>query len=131
MPNSFVYIEDDALSSQIMSFIMVDELGHDLYILQDSTHFAAWFDQLPVVPDLIFLDIHMAPYNGFDILAWLGQSVRFQHVPTVATTASVMNEEIEALKQAGFFSCIAKPIDFDTFPDILNHLLRHNEIWVI
>jgi CheY-like chemotaxis protein len=49
----------------------------------------------------------------------------------VALTASVMNEEVEQLRAAGFHSCLAKPIDIDTFPDVLNRILDGESVWRI
>jgi CheY-like chemotaxis protein len=55
----------------------------------------------------------------------------FANIPTVALTASVMNEEVQKLKEVGFHSVIAKPIDIDAFPDLLERIARGESIWRI
>jgi hypothetical protein len=49
----------------------------------------------------------------------------------VALTASVMNEEVHKLREAGFHSVIAKPIDVDTFPDLLHRIVGGETVWRI
>jgi len=46
-------------------------------------------------------------------------------------TASVMNEEVHRLRTCGFDGCLAKPIDFDSFPEALNRILSGEKIWRI
>ena len=106
------------------------ELPH-VKIFEDSTDFLARASALDPKPDLIFLDIHMKPYTGFEMLAMLRQSGAFVGIPVVAMTASVMNEEIQQLRTAGFDGCVAKPIDFDSFPEILNRIMSGEKVWRI
>jgi two-component system, cell cycle response regulator DivK len=49
----------------------------------------------------------------------------------VALTASVMNEEIQHLRQAGFNGCLAKPIDMEQFPNQVDRILNGDSIWYI
>jgi CheY-like chemotaxis protein len=69
------------------------------------------------------------PYDGFEMLQMIRQRTRFNDTPVVALTASVMNEEVQKLRQAGFNGCLAKPIDMNTFPDTLNRILLGESIW--
>jgi two-component system cell cycle response regulator DivK len=55
----------------------------------------------------------------------------FNAVPVVALTASVMNEEIRHLRDAGFDGVIAKPINYDTFAGALQRLLSGQQVWNI
>lgn len=56
-------------------------------------------------PDLIFLDIHVQPINGFEMLVLIRQNPAFVNVPVVALTASVMGEEVKRLREYGFTGC--------------------------
>ena len=49
----------------------------------------------------------------------------------IALTASVMNVEVNLLKQPGFDGAIAKPIDEIMFPDLLNQILDGEQVWNI
>ena len=105
------------------------ELEHVLS--PNAVHFLARVDALNPMPTLVFLDIHMEPHNGFEMLAMLRQLPKYDTVPVVAMTASVMNEEIEQLRTAGFNGCIGKPIDIDTFPDAIQRILNGEVLWRI
>ena len=133
MDNDIVilYVEDDPRSRKVMQMIANDIGVTNLTIFEDSTDFKAKVSALNPKPQVVFLDIHMSPYSGFEMLEMLRQSKEFDGVPVVAMTASVMNEEVHRLRTCGFDGCLAKPIDFDAFPEALNHILNGEKIWRI
>ncbi len=100
-------------------------------ILEDSQDFMEHMEALDPKPDVILLDIHMKPYNGFEMLEMLRQFEWSNNTPIVALTASVMNEEVHKLRSMGFNGCLAKPIDLESFPDTLDRILGGETIWRI
>lgn len=128
---AILYVEDEPRSRRVMEMITSDMGLSHVTIFEDSTDFMARVRALSPRPDVIFLDIHLKPYSGFEMLQMLRESEDFNNVPVVAMTASVMNEEIGQLRTAGFDGCIAKPIDMDTFPDTLNRIMQGETIWRI
>jgi CheY-like chemotaxis protein len=130
-PIVILYVEDEPRSRKVMQMIVSEIDIAYLLIFDDSTNFLARVDALNPMPTLVFLDIHMEPYNGFEMLAMLRQLPKYDTVPIVAMTASVMNEEIEQLRAAGFNGCIGKPIDIDTFPDAIQRILNGEVLWRI
>jgi CheY-like chemotaxis protein len=65
------------------------------------------------------------------MLEMLRKSGRYQDTYIFALTASVMNEEVSQLRESGFDGCLSKPIDIDTFPEILSLILKGEELWHI
>lgn len=132
-PNPAVlYVEDDANSRKIMRMLLLGQMRlSDVTIFPDSIDFPARIDTLETTPDVIFLDIHMLPHNGFEMLDMLRQNPRFDTIPVIALTASVMNEEVHRLRLAGFNGCLSKPLDLDTFPLIFDRILDGEAIWHI
>lgn len=128
---AILYVEDDPRSRKVMQMIAHDIGLTNLTIFEDSTDFKVKVSALEPKPRLIFLDIHMSPHSGFEMLEMLRQSKQFDGVPVVAMTASVMNEEVHRLRTCGFDGCLAKPIDFDSFPEALNRILSGEKIWRI
>jgi CheY-like chemotaxis protein len=127
---NILYVEDDALSRMVMQLLLTRGLGYkNVTIFETSADFINRVEALSPKPTLIFLDIHMVPLTGFEMLKLLRAHKDFQHTLVVALTASVMNEEVEQLRQAGFDGVIAKPIDQDTFPDTLTRILNGELIW--
>lgn len=125
-----LYVEDDALSCEIMRLLLQGEMQlQHVTIFQDSADFLARAQALTPRPDVILLDIHVKPYTGFDMLAMLRSQPAWEDVPVVALTASVMNEEVQQLRAAGFNGVISKPIDQDYFAALLARILHGEAIW--
>jgi CheY-like chemotaxis protein len=127
---SFVYFEDDYMSRQVMEVILTLVLDHkDVTIFDDSADFMAKVAAMPYKPDIFFLDIHMQPHNGFEVLKQLRENPLYDQSRIVALTASVMNEEVELLRTAGFDGVIGKPVDQRTFPGLLSRILTGEKVW--
>lgn len=125
-----LYVEDDVLSREVMQALLTRGMGyHNVTIFENSIDFMNKLAALPSKPDVIFLDIHMEPLDGFAILSLIRQNETFRSTKVVALTASVMNEEVKKLKEAGFNSVIAKPLDIDLFPKALHRILDGEQIW--
>ncbi len=128
----FLYVENDELSREVMRAIVTRGLGYDnITILETSAYFEESLDKLASKPDVIFLDIHIEPIDGFEMLTVIRQHDVFGKIPVIALTASVMNEEVRRLREAGFDGVIAKPINYDIFPLVLDRILNGEQIWNI
>lgn len=126
----FLYVENDELSREVMRTLLTRGLGYrDLTMFETSAHFEQHLDNLPRKPDVIFLDIHMEPVDGFEMLKMIRRSKHCYATPVIALTASVMYEEVRRLREAGFDGAIAKPINYDTFPGALDRILHGEQIW--
>jgi CheY-like chemotaxis protein len=100
-----------------------------LTIFEDSANFMARVEGLDVKPDVFFLDIHVRPHDGFAMLKMLREHPDYRDAKVIALTASVMNEEVEELRLAGFDGGIAKPIDQNVFPDLVALILKGERVW--
>ncbi|HRF96090.1 MAG TPA: response regulator, partial [Aggregatilineales bacterium] len=61
-----LYVEDDPMSREVMKLLLTRRMKFDhVHILEDSTDFMTRLISLPEKPDIIFLDIHMEPMDGF------------------------------------------------------------------
>ena len=126
----FLYFEDDPLSREVMKVCLTRGIGyHNVHIFEDSVDFEARLDSIGAKPDVVFLDIHIEPVDGFEMLKIIRQSETYQSTKVIALTASVMNEEVTRLKVAGFDGVIAKPLDYDTFPNVLHRILNGEQVW--
>jgi CheY-like chemotaxis protein len=126
-----LYVEDDATSRKVMEMLLHQQAGFMLTEFEDSTDFLLRVKDLVSPPDIILLDIHVHPYDGFEMLQMLREEEMYQNIPVVALTASVMAEEVEQLQSASFDGTIAKPIDRKTFPDLIRQVLSGETVWHI
>jgi CheY-like chemotaxis protein len=128
----FVYVEDDPLSREVLFLTLREGMGYEqVTVFEDGAQFLAALPQMQPAPNFFLFDIHMAPYDGFELLARLHQEPGYEGARVVALTASVMNEEIVKLKQAGFWGVIPKPIDPIRFPVLLQKILAGEAVWTV
>ncbi len=129
---NLLYVEDDPGSRKVMS-LLVSRLDKavQLTIFENSTNFLERVEALESEPDILLLDIHVMPYDGFRMLEMLRGHPRFAEVMVIALTASVMNEEINRLKKAGFDGVLAKPLNFHTFPNTFEQILSSERVWTV
>lgn len=126
----FLYVEDDETNRQVIE-LLLPYWGQEytLTIFEDSSNFMDKLTALSPSPDVIFLDIHMKPLSGFEMLKLIRTDESFAGTTVIAVTASVMNDEINKLKTAGFDGTIAKPINRSIFPDLLSRICKGEKIW--
>jgi len=134
MPNNklLLYVEDDPGSRKVMR-VLVSTVADpvELITFEDSTDFMERVAALEAVPDVFLLDIQITPHDGFSMLKMLRGAADFRDKMVMALTASVMNEEINKLREAGFDGVLGKPISFRTFPDTLRRILAGERIWTV
>ncbi len=128
----YLYVEDDPLSREALQIVLRRVMGAErVYIFPDSVEFMSRIKALPDRPDIILLDIHLQPYSGFELLKMLREDPDYRATRVIALTASVMNEEVELLKQSGFDGVIGKPIQVATFPNLMKLVSNGELIWHI
>jgi CheY-like chemotaxis protein len=126
----FLYVEDDPLSRQVLRMIMGNGMGvTHLTVFEDSTDFMPRLRALADRPDVILLDVHVRPHNGFDMLHMLRSDPDYRDIKVVALTASVMNEEVEQLRACGFDGAIGKPLSVSTFPGLIERIVDGETVW--
>ncbi len=131
-PPTLLYVEDDPLGVEIMQMLLQTTLGigtDRLKVFEDSQDFLVRLRALPQKPDLILLDIHVEPVDGFSMLELLRAEPDYASTRVVALTASVMSDEIARLKMHGFDGAIGKPLSVMTFPQLLQRLLNGESVW--
>lgn len=127
-----VYVEDDEASIIVMKAIVEKVMKlKTLHVLQNREDFMQQVRQLDVKPDIFLFDIQMKPYDGFDLLSMLREDPQFKESKVVALTASVMSEEVARLKRRGFDGAIAKPLNIDAFPDLIDRIMQGESVWYI
>jgi CheY-like chemotaxis protein len=126
----FLYVEDDPTSRMVMEMMLTHWFSNtQLTIFEDSSEFTLRLEMLLPKPDIIFLDIHMKPYTGFEMLEMIRSHREYANSVVIALTASVMNEEVEELEAAGFDGAIAKPLNREMFPQLVMKILQGESVW--
>ena len=126
-----LYMEDDDFSRDILALLFEDLPQYELIMFAESSEFQDKLQNLPEGLSAILLDIHMEPFDGFEMLNMIRQHPVFASLPVLALTASVMSEEITKLRTSGFDGAIAKPIDQDIFAEQIEAVLNRKLIWTV
>ena len=125
-------VEDDPSNRLVMKLLVEKTLNPKYYaIFEDSADFIPRMRNLPLRPDIILLDIHVTPFNGFQMLQMIREDSIYSDSRVVALTASVMNEEVEKLRKSGFDGAIGKPISLSAFPIVIERIIKGESIWQV
>ncbi len=127
---SFLYVDDDPFSREVILIALNQVMKYEkVWVLEDSEDFMGRVGALGGIPDIILLDIHVTPLNGFEMLKLLRANPAYNRSRIIALTASVMNEEVAMLKESGFDGGIGKPVDPLVFPDLIHRIIVGETVW--
>ncbi|MBN1564780.1 MAG: response regulator [Anaerolineae bacterium] len=125
---SFLYIEDHPASRRVMQ-LLLDVMGYsNLTLIEHTQDIIAQLEQTKKDFDVIFLDLHLSPLDGFEVQKLLRAHNRFGQAKIVALTASVMPNELHTVRQ-NFDGLIAKPLNYDTFFGYVTRILAGEPVW--
>ena len=79
--------------------------------------------------DLILLDLGLPDEDGYEVLAELRRRPALASIKVVVITGHTSLEEMRKAQDAGFDGFIAKPLQFDRFPDQLRRILNGEPVW--
>lgn len=110
-------IEDDALIGEMLVRTVSEETAHQALLVPDGAHALEIVKEYQ--PDLIILDYHLPRMNGLEVYDRLHAIKELENVPTILTTAGVLQYDIQERHLIG----ISKPVDLNKLLDIIEELL--------
>ena len=128
----FLYVEDDMRSRKVVELLLTKVMGYrDVTVFENSENFMERVRALPQVPDVIFLDVQIAPYDGYEMIRMLRSDADYQQATIIAMTANVMSHDVEELRRVGFSGLIGKPVLKENFADLVEKLLHGEQVWYV
>ena len=76
------------------------------------------------VPALVLMDIQLPGMNGIEALGVLRENPATAHIPVIAVTASVMQQDRKLITEAGFDAYIGKPINLKEFLQAVREMIE-------
>lgn len=73
-------------------------------------------------PVVILLDLNMPKISGLEVLRKIKSHPEFKTIPVVILTTSSETSDLQAAYQSGANSYIVKPVDFEIFLEIADHI---------
>lgn len=77
-------------------------------------------------PALILMDILLPTMNGMEALRRLRDEPMTRHIPVIAVTASVMDQDRSKIMTAGFDDYVMKPINVKAFLESVRTVLERH-----
>jgi CheY-like chemotaxis protein len=128
----FLYVEDDMRSRKVVELLLTKVMGYrDVTIFENSANFMERVRALVRVPDVIFLDVQIAPHDGYEMIKMLRSDPDYQQATIIAMTANVMSHDVEQLQRVGFSGLIGKPVLKENFADLVDKLLNGEQVWYV
>ena len=118
-------IEDEQTSIDVLQNLL-DQLNVDSSVIYGGLDVGEHVRRI-ARPDVIFLDLEMPGFNGYEVLGMIRAYAEFDGVPVVAYTThlSHMNDA----RRAGFDGFLGKPLDRSAFADNLIRILNGESVW--
>ncbi len=127
---SFLYIEDHPASRKVMHMLLVEMMGFsDLTLLENTENFIEKLNHLKKEFDVIFLDVNLAPVDGFHVCQILRTLDAYQNTQIVAVTAATKPADLARMQSVGFNGAISKPLNMETFSDQVQSILAGDDLW--
>ncbi len=115
-------VDDNALNLKLVRFLLVKR-GYRVRTAVDAGE--ALSALAAQIPDLILMDLQLPGIDGLELTRRIRERPELRDLPIVAVTASAMRGDEERALAAGCNGYVAKPIDTQTFPLLVEaHLAR-------
>jgi CheY-like chemotaxis protein len=111
-----VLVVEDNPTNRLIAQRALERLGYAVWLANDGESALRIVDRETV--DLILMDCHMPGLDGFETTRRIRQSAS-RHIPIVALTAAVFEEDRRAASEAGMDGLIAKPFALDELRNAL------------
>jgi len=115
-----LYVEDNLMNRMLVKRLLE---AHGYTVLEAEDGLSGIRMAQEELPDLILMDINIPGMDGFEATTKLKSIEGLKDTPIVAVTARVMDGDREMALIAGCDGYIPKPIDVDTFPDLVRDFL--------
>ncbi|MGD8841060.1 MAG: ATP-binding protein, partial [Gammaproteobacteria bacterium] len=113
-----VLLVDDNHVNLTLAGELIRLWGHEVTEAENGEEALEIFQREPF--DLVILDIQMPDIDGISLLGMMRERKPDNPVPIVALTANVLNDEADRLLELGFDYFLSKPIDEDSFRELLD-----------
>ena len=121
------YTDDDAEDLEFFSEV-TSAMGEHLNLVTQNNGKKLLHDleNPPPNPHIVFLDLNMPGFSGFDVLEELRSSDTFKNLPIVIFSTSRDEQTIEKSRRLGASYYVPKPTDFSLLRKSIQHALDIN-----
>src|SRR5690606_24805942 len=107
---SYVLLAEDNATNMLLSKILINRINPQAAIYEVSDGLQAYQFCQEHRPDIIFMDLQMRNWNGFEAARHILQIPHCTDVPIIALSASNVIGEREKSREAGMVDFLTKPM---------------------
>ena len=117
-----ILLVEDALDISYLVVLLLHDAGHKVISVSDGVSAVQRATQ--ELPDLIIMDLALPQLDGWEATRQLKAQGSTCHIPVLAFTAHVLQDEIERALAVGCAAVLVKPFDITTFLETITDLLH-------
>jgi two-component system cell cycle response regulator DivK len=131
LTNTHILIVEDDENNRMVTkkLLQVEGARPENIYLQAEDPMPFLRSHLPQAVHLILLDLQLPGKDGYAILTELRDDPAFAHIPVIAITANVMQEDVRRAQEAGFDGFLGKPINGPRFGEQIQRVLAGEKVW--
>ncbi|EDP65362.1 hypothetical protein BAL199_11916 [alpha proteobacterium BAL199] len=119
-------VEDNEINQQIAREVLED-VGVTVAIADNGMIALSMLRGNGPLPDAILMDLQMPELDGYETTRWIRSDDRLAHIPIIAMTAHVTDDERKRCLAAGMVDHVAKPVDVRQLLDTLERWTGNRE----
>lgn len=123
---SILLVEDSATTRALIRAV-IDEMGEF-----NTVEASSGFEALKLLPtqefDLVITDINMPDINGLELISFVKNNPRFNHLPLVIVTTEKSEEDKKRGIALGAAAYITKPFKADELQEVIKKAIMHEGI---
>ncbi|KPA16501.1 multi-sensor hybrid histidine kinase, partial [Candidatus Magnetomorum sp. HK-1] len=123
--NSTILVVDDIKMNRIVAKEYLRLSGIEIAEAEDGEKAVSYAKQYK--PDAILMDIRMPNMDGYEATKLIKTNPDIKHIPVIALTASVLEDDILLLKKAPFDDILTKPIKHSKLLEVLSRHLSFKQ----
>ncbi|MGD0707920.1 MAG: response regulator [Anaerolineaceae bacterium] len=124
--SSILLVEDNPMDVDLtLRAFARRKLINPIDVARDGEEALAYFkrwDEGEKLPVVILLDLKLPKVSGLELLEKIKKHPKYNSIPVVILTSSTEDTDIKRAYQLGVNSYIVKPVDFDKFMEIAEHI---------
>jgi len=118
-----ILLVEDSATTRALIRAVIDEMG-DFNTVEASSGFEA----LKLLPtqefDLVITDINMPDINGLELINFLKNNQRYNHIPLIIVTTERSEEDRKRGMALGAIAYITKPFKADELQEVIKRALQ-------
>lgn len=117
-PDTILVVDDESIIRLLVRKILEDE-GYSVHLAADGGEAQSIIQSGSVSFSAVLLDWAMPKMNGMELLRWVKNEPRYDHIPVIMQTAMDHPDQIKEGIEAGAFYYLTKPIQKDLLKSIV------------